>query len=330
MLRLPPIPVHRPSTVAEAVDLLVNHAGARPLAGGTDLLVALKLGHHHGASLVSLGGLGLRGMDTSDGALAVGAGTSLWELARAPLPPGLGALGEAARLVAAPPIQSRATVGGNLCLDTRCWFFNQSAFWRSGRPACFKAGGDRCHVVPRGDRCHAVHQADLAPVLLACGAEVRVEGPGGERWMDLEDLYSGDGRRPLTLSAGELVTEVRVPLPEGGAVAYEKLRMRAALDFAAAAAAVYLERRDGTCTRARVVLGGVGSRPLRVPEAEAALTGSALGEDALRAAAEAVRAAARPVKNTDLTPAYRRRMAGVLVRRAAQRAWARAAEEVTR
>ncbi|WP_025322217.1 FAD binding domain-containing protein [Deferrisoma camini] len=328
MLRLPHFAVHRPGSVAEALQILATAPHARPLAGGTDLLVAMKHGHHKEADLVSLAGLGLSGIERSDSAITVGAGTSLWDLMRWAWPGALGVVAEAVRAVAAPPLQSRATVGGNVCLDTRCWFFNQSAFWRSGRPACLKAGGDRCHVVPGGSDCHAVSQADLPPVLIACGAQAEIAGPDGSREVPVEGLFSGDGRRPHTLSSAELLLRLRVPLPPPGAgAAYEKLRMRRALDFAAASAAVYLERRDGGCARARVVLGGLGTSPLRVPEAEAALEGTELDPRALAEAAEAAVAAARPVKNTDLTPAYRRKMAGVLVRRAALRAWTRAAGE---
>ncbi len=327
MLRLPPVEVATPESLPEALRLLSGPPeGALPLGGGTDLLVALKQGHHAGARLVSLIRLGLSGIRQDPAGWRIGAATTLWEIARWEPGGALAVVPAAARLVAAPPIRSRATLGGNLCLDTRCWFYNQSAFWRSGRAPCFKAGGEVCHVAPGGATCHSVHQADLPPGLIALGARVEIQGPAGTRTADLSDLYTGDGCAPLALGSGEVVTAALVPSPPAVAgAAYEKLRMRHALDFAAASAAVYLERDGARCAAARVVLGGLGQQPIRVPGAEQALTGSGLEPEALEAAAEAAAAAARPAKNTDLTPAYRRRMAGVLVKRAAARAWDQAA-----
>lgn len=325
MLRLPPTEVLRPEALGDALDALGLPSPPRVLGGGTDLLVSLKQGHgaRRPAPLLSVSRLPLRGIADQVAGWAIGAGTPLADLIRwVPQGP-LEVLRRAAALVAAPPIQTRATVGGNLCLDTRCAFYNQSAFWRSGRPACHKAGGDVCHAVPGSPRCHACHQADLPPVLIALGAAVDVASRGGLRTVAVEELYSGDGREPLRLAPAELLTRVLVPgpAPASGA-AYEKLRPRRGLDFAAASAAVYLERSgDGRCRAARVVLGAVGPGPLRVPEAEQALVGSALGAEALEAAAAAARRAARPVKNVDFTPAYRRKVVGTLVARAARAAW---------
>jgi len=326
MLRLPPTEVLQPERLDLALEALSVPLPPRVLAGGTDLLVALKYGHHRGRSLLSLTRVPLRGIAEDGGGWAIGAGTPLADLVRwAPGGP-LQALSQAAALVAAPPIQTRATVGGNLCLDTRCVFFNQSAFWRSGRPVCHKAGGEVCHAVPGSPRCHACHQADLPPILIALGAEIDVASSTGTRRVMLEQLYSGDGKEPLRLAASELVTQVLVPRPvPGSGAAYEKIRPRKGLDFPAAAAAVYLERApDGRCAAARVVLGAAGSQPIVVPAAAQALIGSELAPEAIEEAAAAARQTARPVKNADLTPAYRRKVVGTLVARAARRAWAEA------
>lgn len=329
MLRLPPTEVMRPGDLAQALETLSGPGAARVLAGGTDLLVAYKNGLGGGAALVSLTRLPLAGIEERDGGCSLGATTTLAELVRWRPSGAAGELSRAAALVGAPPIRTRATLGGNLCLDTRCTFYNQSAFWRSGRPPCHKAGGAVCHAVPGSPRCHACHQADLPPLLIALGAEVEVASAAGTRRLPLEELYSGDGQEPLGLEAGELLTRVIVPRPApASGAAYEKLRPRKGLDFPAAAAAVVLERHPGGgCAAARVVLGAVGSGPLRIPEAEAALVDSGLEETALEAAAEAARRAARPVKNADLTPAYRRKVVGTLVARAARRAWESAGPE---
>ncbi len=329
MLRLPPTEVTRPRDLGQALAILAGPAPARVLAGGTDLLVTYKHGLGGGTALVSLARLPLGGIAARDGGWSLGAGTPLADLVRWAPPGPAGELARAAILVAAPPIQTRATLGGNLCLDTRCAFYNQSTFWRSGRPPCHKAGGEVCHAVPGSPRCHACHQADLPPLLIALGAAVEVVSAAGSRTMPLEDLYSGEGKEPLRLGSGELLTRVDLPAstPASGA-AYEKLRPRKGLDFPAAAAAVRVERGgDGRCSAARVVLGAVASGPVRVPEAEAALLGSGFEEPALDAAAEAARKVAMPVKNADLTPAYRRKVVGTLVARAARRAWAAAGPE---
>lgn len=329
MLRLPPMTVARPTGLAEALSVLAATPAARVLAGGTDLVVALKQGHVDSSGsvqLVSLADVGLSGLYGESGHYRLGATSTLWDLARWQPPrthQALRIIPEAAHQIAAPPIRSRATLGGNLCLDTRCFFFNQSAFWRSGRPACRKAGGEICHAVPGAQRCFACHQADLAPVLIALGATVTLESSSGARDLPLEEVYSGAGERPLTLAAGELLTRVTVPFPPSEAGAgWEKIRMRKGLDFAVASAAVYLEAGEaGRCREARVVLGALGSGPIRVSGAEEALRGTQLDRAALEAAGEASRLAARPVKNTDLTPAYRRQVASVAVTRAARKAW---------
>ncbi|MDF1555154.1 MAG: FAD binding domain-containing protein [Deferrisomatales bacterium] len=323
MLRVPHVTLHRPNALDLALETLAAEPGAGVIAGGTDLVPALKYGLCRPEALVALSGLPLGGIEPTGSAWRLGAGTTLWKLERWAAPGALGVVPRAAALVAVPPVRSRATLGGNLCLDTRCGFLNQTAFWRSGRPACFKAGGEVCHVVPGGAKCHACHQSDLAPALVALGATVLLRTARGERILPLEDLYTGRGDVPLGLHPGELLCSVEIPTPgvPSGA-AYQKLRVRRGMDFPAVSAAVYVEQDPaGVCRGARVVLGAVASLPLRVPEAEALLEGSTLEPAVLDAAAAACVAAARPVKNVDLTPAYRKKMAGVLFRRAAREAW---------
>ncbi len=325
MLRLPHVTILKPTSVEEAVRILSETPEALVVAGGTDVVPALKNGLHRARTLVSLSSLSLAGIEQVSGGWRIGAGTSLWDMERWQPPVSLKALPEAAALVAAPPIRSTATVGGNLCLDTRCMFFNQSAFWRSGRPACLKAGGQVCHVVSGPPVCRSCHQSDLAPTFIAVGAKALLKSPEGERTIPLEALYSGDGVSPLNLQPSEILLSIEIPEAQNDASsAYLKLRTRKGLDFPAAAAAVCLERgADGLCSSARVVLGAVASAPRRVAEAEAALVGSKLEDDVLVEVAAACTAAAKPVKNVDLTPAYRRKVAGVLAKRAALAAWQR-------
>jgi CO/xanthine dehydrogenase FAD-binding subunit len=168
-------------------------------------------------------------------------------------------------------------------------------------------------------------------VFIALGASARVQDARGTRTLPVESLYTGDGKKPLSLSPAELVTAVSVPEPPASSGAgWEKIRMRKGLDFAVASAAAYLETGpDGRCTQARVVLGAVGSRPIRVTEAEEALKGAALSEEVLEKVVAAARKAARPMKNCDLTPAYRRQVAGVAAKRAVEKAWLESKNSLT-
>ena len=327
MLRLPSVTVFKPTSVEEAVRILSGTPDALLVAGGTDVVPALKNGLHRVHTLVSLSSLPLTGIEQVSGGWRIGAGTTLWDMERWQPPGSLKALSEAAALVAAPPIRSTATVGGNLCLDTRCVFLNQSAFWRSSRPACIKTGGRVCHVANASAVCRACHQSDLAPAFISVGAKVLLRGAAGARTISLEELYSGNGVSPLNLRPNEILESLEVPEGQGDvASAYLKLRTRKGLDFPAASVAVWLERgADGVCCGARVVLGAVASAPMRVAEAEAALVGSKLEDDVLAAVAVACTTAAKPVKNADLTPVYRKKVAGVLAKRAALAAWQRLA-----
>ncbi|MBI5016813.1 MAG: FAD binding domain-containing protein [Deltaproteobacteria bacterium] len=327
MLRLPPVAVLRPRSLPEALATLSCLPEPLILGGGTDLLVALKQGHGARSGgllrLLSLGDLPLADLREEEGGWTLGAGVTLWDLERWHPPGPLSVISDAARQIAAPPIRSRATLGGNLCLDTRCFHYNQSTFWRSSRPACFKAGGEVCHVAPGGNRCFACHQADLPPVLIALGATACLQNSQAARTAPVEALYTGTGKTPLALARGELVTAVSIPRPppRSGA-SWEKIRMRKGLDFAVASAAAYVETApDGSCRLARVVLGAVGPGPLRVAEAEDAVRGRPLGADLLETVADAARRTARPMKNGDLPPAYRRQVAGVAAKRAVEKAW---------
>lgn len=331
MLRLPPTEVLWPRNLSEALEALGAPIAPRILGGGTDLLVALKYGHGRGTPLLSLRALALEGIEKVGSDWSIRAATRMADLVRWAPSSSLRAISHAASLVAAPPVQSRATLAGNLCLETRCVFYNQSAFWRSSRPTCRKAGGNVCHVVPGSERCHACHQADLPPVLIALGAEVEVAAGARMRKLPVEDLYTGDGKKPLHLAPGDLLTRVMVPEPPpASGASYQKLRPRRGLDFPSAAAAVYLERsEEGSCSVARVVLGAVDSRPVRVAAAEEALVGTRVGPTDLERAAQVARQAARPVKNVDLTPAYRKQVVGALVVRAAREAWQGAEGKIT-
>lgn len=321
MLRLGPVNFIKPKGLFAALVALDADPESRALAGGTDLVVQLKHRLSAASTLVSLADCGLSRIASDDGGVTIGAGVTLWDLARSTELSGPNdIIRKAAGLVASGPIQSRATLGGNLALDSRCNLYNQSEFWRSGRPACFKAGGIVCHVAPGGGKCHACHMSDLPAALIALDATAKVASAFSERVVPVEQLYTGEGLKPLALERNELIVSVRVPKLQGGA-GFEKFRVRKGLDFALAIGAAYVEKDgSGVVTKARVAISAVGGGPVVVEEAANALIGSKLEPEALEKAAQAASAAAKPMKNSDLTPAYRKKMAGVAVKRAAQTA----------
>ena len=302
MISLPPFRLLRPATLAEAARL-AGEPEARVIAGGTGLLPNLRLGIGAPRTLVSLDALEeLRGMDISRG--RIGACVSLQEIADAKELPA--ALREAARSVAAPGHRSAATLGGNLCLDTRCVYYNQSEHWRRSNDYCLKHGGDTCHVAPQGKKCRAAYCADLAPALLALGAQVETTS----RSVPLEDLYSDDGARHLNLGVGEIVSAVRIPVRNGRS-GYAKARGRGAIDFPLAGVAMMLELRDGRIERLRVALTGTNSRPFVLTGTESFVGNKPDGA----ALVKLVQKQAGPVRTTVTAADYRRQAAAILARR---------------
>jgi len=317
MRALGELTLHRPESLAEAVALA--HAdGARLLAGGTDLVPNLRRGLEEPASLVDLSALReLRGVEqAADGSLTLGAGITLAALAADPLVARtLPALAEAASAVAASTHRAAGTLGGNLCQDTRCVFYNQSEWWRSTNGYCLKRNGTRCHVAPQGERCHAAFCSDLAPVLLVAGAEVQLESAAGARTLPLAQLYRDDGAAHLTLQPGEVLVRVRIPPPVSGErIGFAKTRVRGGIDFPLAAAAVALRLQDGRIASLRVALSGTNSQPLRI-EGTAALEGSAVDDGSAKKLRQLVLKQVQPMRSTVTPPQYRREAAGVLAER---------------
>jgi 4-hydroxybenzoyl-CoA reductase beta subunit len=325
-MRLPKFEHLQPGSLEEALGLLSEHGGeAKVMAGGTDLLVSMKHRLLTPKYLLNLKGLGLDFIEGGKEGLRIGALTRLVDIVKSPLVrERFPILAQAAGYVAAPPLQNMGTLGGNLCQDTRCFFYNQSRFWRQARPLCFKTGGEMCHVVKGGDHCYSVYQGDLAPVLMALEARVKLVQKGSQRVIPLLDLYTGRGEEPMVLEGGEILTEVEVPLPTaswGGD--YQKLRYRGAMDFPLMGVAAVLDRNGGSCVRAKVVLTAVASAPVVVEEASELLEGQKLDEGVITRAAEAAYEVAHPVANVGSTPLYRRKMVRVMAQRAMVNAWGR-------
>ncbi|MBP7522257.1 MAG: 4-hydroxybenzoyl-CoA reductase subunit beta, partial [Leptothrix sp. (in: Bacteria)] len=270
MNRLPDFHVHRPQGLPQALSALTAE-GAQLLAGGTDLLPNLRRGLGRPSVLVDLGALSgqgeLDGLTAgADGGLRIGALTTLQTLAGdAALRAGWPVLASAAALVAGPTHRASATLGGNLCQDTRCVFYNQSDWWRSGNGFCLKYQGDRCHVVVKSDRCYATYHGDVAPALMVLDAELEVRGPDGPRRLTVAALFQEDGAQRLTLAPGEMLAAVHLPPPGRWRAQYLKARIREAMDFPLAGVAAALWRDGERIGGLRLAITGSNSAPLRVP-----------------------------------------------------------------
>jgi 4-hydroxybenzoyl-CoA reductase subunit beta len=319
MLRLPEFEYHRPDTIEEAARLLGELGdAAMPVAGGTDVIPNLKHGLLEPRHLVSLRGVAsLRGIEVRQGELVVGAGESLASVARdgavrkhAP------ALADAAQQVAGPQLRNMGTLGGNLCLDTRCTYYNQSYFWRRSLGFCLKKDGDTCHVTQVGRKCVAAHSADTPPVLWVMGATVDLVSARGERSVAVEDFFVADGIANTVRRPAEIVVRIRIPLPgQGSRAAFAKLRQRRSIDFPVLNMAVAVTLGPEDVLRGlRLVVSGLGARPREVTGVEE-LTGSRLDDESAAAVAELAHQQCRPLTNNIVDPEWRRAMVPVYVRR---------------
>jgi 4-hydroxybenzoyl-CoA reductase subunit beta len=330
---LPEFELLRPRTLAEAVDARAAHPAARLLGGGTDLVVNIRRGIEAPGQLVDLTGVAeLRTLKADAAALELGASVTLAELAadavvRAHYP----VLAEAAHSIAGPTHREMGTVGGNLCLDTRCIYYNQSDWWRGANNHCLKTTGQMCHVAPKSRGvCFATFSGDLAPALLVLGAEIELVGPAGARLLPLGDLYigharhdgsGGDGKRYLALRPGEIVSRVRVRATPGLRSAYDKIRIRRSIEYPVAGVAAALRREGGVLAELRVAFTGTNPRPVLLAGTEA-LTGGALDERVFAGLDALVRDQVMAMKTTFTPGHYRRRVAGVLAKRLVTRLFA--------
>jgi 4-hydroxybenzoyl-CoA reductase subunit beta len=318
---LPEFRTLRPSTLGEAVSALSAH-GAQALGGGTDLLPNLRRGLGQPATLVDLGALDdLTGIAVMpDGSLRMGAGTALEAIAEhALVRQAWPAIATAAALVAGPTHRAAATLGGNLCQDTRCVFYNQSEWWRSGNDYCLKYRGDKCHVVVKSDRCYATYHGDVAPALMVLDAQVEIVGPQGSRTLPVAQLFQEDGAQRLTLQHGELLVAVRVPPAPQWRASYVKVRIRDAIDFPLAGIAVALTRDGDTIAGLRLAITGTNSAPLLVPTET--LVGATWNEATAVALVQAVRKTSNVLLTTVAAVKYRRRVLLAMTRKVVDELW---------
>ncbi len=314
---LPEFRLAHPRNIAEAIAARSEHPDSRFIAGGSDLLVNLRHGLGRPDLLIDLSGIDeLAEIDTGDGGMRIGAGVTIAALARHPtIAAHYRAAKQAAEAIAGPGHRVMGTVGGNLCLDTRCIFYNQSEWWRRANGYCLKHRGEICHVAPQGKRCHAAFTGDLAPALLALGAEVEIAGADGKRRIPLEKLYVEDGLAHLAFAADELVIAVHLPASPPPSL-YSKVRVRGAIDYPLAGVAVALSVADGWVKSLRIGLTGTNSRPFVLAGTDA-IIGRPIDEKALQAIERLVQKQVQPMRTTVVSAHYRRLAAAALARRLA-------------
>ena len=320
MLRLPSFTYLQPKSLPDALRMK-GDAGPDGMfvAGGTDLYPNMKRRHQEPKTVISLMGIPeLQQVERWN----VGTSVTLSALSNVPsFQRSHSAVTTAARLVSTPLLRNMGTLGGNLCLDTRCNYYNQSYEWRKAIDFCMKKDGAICWVAPSSPRCWAVNSSDIAPVMVAIGAEYRLVGPQGERVVPAGRFYHNDGINYLTKQPDEILAEVRLPAPDGWDAVYHKLRRRGSFDFPVLGVAAWVKWGRGTgdggrVVDARIVLGGVASWPQEIPEAGVALKEKTLSDDAIAAAAEAAYRPSKPMDNTDFDLSWRKQMTRVYVTRA--------------
>src|SRR4249920_1899693 len=323
MMRLPHFTYRAPRTVREAADMLAAPGGAMLVAGGTDLLPNMKRRQQVPSTLIGLRRVAeLRSnratpltLSPSKGELTIGAGVTLTEIVRnSRIRESYGALWQAASQVATPHLRNMATLGGNLCLDTRCNYYDQNYEWRKAINFCLKKDGDTCWVAPGSPKCMAVSSTDTAPALIALGARVCLVSREGQREVSLADLYNNDGADYIKRKPNEILAEIALDGAHSWKSTYWKLRRRGSFDFPvlSVAAAARISA-SGVVEDARIVIGSAASRPLVAAEAARFLLGKHLNADSIAEAAVLAARIAKPLDNTDFDMSWRKKVTGEFV-----------------
>ncbi len=311
----------RPRNLEDALGYLAKHsAHVRVLAGGTDLIPSMRQKLFEPEYVLDIRGIAsLRGIRSQPGGgLEVGALTTLRVIERSDLVrQQYPVLAEAAATVASPVLRNMGTIGGNICLDTRCLWYNQSLTWRKGCGFCIKKDGDLCHVAPGGTKCWAAFSGDTPPALLCLNAEVEIASPKGIRRISVQDFYTGLGDNYRKLQSNELLTRVFLPASSAGySGVYRKLRVRGSIDYPLAGVAVAMKRSNGCVSDARIGITAVNPAPLLVKGASDLIAGKVVDEALAEAVGDLAARTAKPLTTSALTPEYRREMIRVFTKRA--------------
>jgi 4-hydroxybenzoyl-CoA reductase subunit beta len=321
VLRLPRFKYLRPKTAREAAGMSAELGPtAMFVAGGTDLFPKLKRRQFEIDALIALDFLS-REVYNGSTECVVGAGVTLADASRNEhLTRNFTGYAEAAGLVSSPPLRNVGTVAGNLCVDTRCNYYDMTYEWRKAAGFCMKKDGDICLVAPSSPRCWAVTSSDTAPMAIALDGVVTLTGPDGERELPVSSLYRDDGMDYMAKSRDEVVTSLRISANRSTKSAYVKLRRRGSIDFPIAGAAVAIELDADIVVRCRIVLSAVASYPLEVTAAEDFLKGKYVTAETIRETADIAAKPAKPLDNADLSHFWRKRMVRVVVEQALQQA----------
>ena len=320
-MSLPSFHLLRPRSLDEALSYLEKYcSNIRLLAGGTDLIPSMRQKLFEPEYVLDLRGIAeLRGIrPQSDGSVEIGALTSLRAIERSDfLRTHYPVLAEAAATVASPVLRNMGTVGGNICLDTRCLWYNQSLAWRKSCGFCIKKDGDLCHVAPGGSKCWAAFSADTPPALLCLNAEIEIAGASGVRRIPLHDFYTGLGDTYRRIAPDEIVTRVFLPSSSSGyRGVYRKLRVRGSIDYPLAGVAVVVKKSNGHVADIRIGITAVNPAPVLIKGALELLAGKVVDEAAAAAAGDLAAKTAKPLTTSALTPEYRREMIRVFTQRA--------------
>jgi len=323
-LSLPQFKLLRPQSLDGAIALLTKHAGpdastVRITAGGTDLIPSMQQKLFEPEYVLDIRHIReLKGIRQTGQGTEIGALTRLSEIEHSEfLRQHYSVFTEAAATVASPVLRNMGTIGGNICLDTRCLWYNQSLTWRKGCGFCIKKDGDLCHVAPGGTKCWAAFSGDTPPALLCLNAEIELAGPSGVRRIPLREFYTGIGDSYRRLAANELLTKVILPQSSAGFQGvYRKLRVRGSIDYPLAGVAVVMKRSNGHVAEARVGITAVNPAPMLVKGAGQLLEGKVMDEGLAEAVGDLAARTAKPLTTSALTPEYRREMIRVFTKRA--------------
>lgn len=319
-MSLPQFKLLRPRSVADTMEFRGKYSNVRVLAGGTDLIPSMRQKLFEPEYVLDLRRVDeLRGIKPlPDGGAEIGALTTIRAIERSDfLRTHYPVLAEAASTVASPMLRNMGTIGGNICLDTRCLWYNQSLTWRKGCGFCIKKDGDLCHVAPGGSKCWAAFSGDTPPALLCLNAEIEIVSPHGARRIPLADFYTGIGDNYRELQPNELVTRVFLPASSSGyRGVYRKLRVRGSIDYPLAGVAVVMKRSNGHIADARIGITAVNPAPLLVKGAAELIAGKSVDETLAEAAGDLAARVSKPLTTSALTPEYRREMIRVFTKRA--------------
>ncbi len=325
-MRLPKFEYFEPKDLKEALAILQNEPAAKILAGGTDLLVNMKHRVECPPVLVNIKRIAdLDYMRRDNGDIRIGALTPLKRLhTESLIVENFPGLAWAASAVGSYHHQVMGTLAGNICQQNRCMYFNQSKWWRSSRPTCYKAGGEICHVVNKKEICYSAYCGDMAPALMVINAKIALEGPDGSKEMPIEDFFSGDGKAPLVKEPGEILTEIIIPKASADGIStYIKFANRDSIDFPIVGTALWASEKE---KQYRVAFTAVDRKPVRGKQVEDFLNGKELSAENVKAALDLAAKEARPVKTSVYSPSHKRRMMGLLLQNAVNEAKRRSSE----